>query len=286
MPCTGGGHQPQRREQSNAFNAQPAARPTERMLLCALRPHRPGFVPRLLAALAAIATGSIAFRIWNTSNALPVYPLIYTQVDRVQRWFTGPYFPTLGRLHTLACGVLLGLLLRSPAAVNYVVAHRWAVSACAVALQAGVVATMIQPWHGTEPAWAPRRNLVFAALLHSASPLVALAIFATLLALIISADPVHAAIAKVLALPVFSLLSRLSLGLYCFHGQSLFHLLRFVESRPEWAGLMARRPDAALAIICVGVLGMGWAAAAAFAGTEAALWAAEGKKPRERRKAV
>lgn len=94
------------------------------LLLWALRPRSPGFRARLAAALGAAVAGGTAWRLHAIWRAGPLeFPISDFAVDPAaqQSWASmvnATYKPTAARVAELAVGAALGLLLRSPAALQ------------------------------------------------------------------------------------------------------------------------------------------------------------------------
>ena len=95
------------------------------LLLWALRPRTAGFRARLAVALAAAVLGGTAWRMWRVASTqhllhLPLGDL--TQRSEAAAYWSlldATYFPTGTRVAELALGAALGLLLRSHAAVSW-----------------------------------------------------------------------------------------------------------------------------------------------------------------------
>lgn len=95
------------------------------VLLCALRPRAPGFRARLAAALAAAFAAGVAWRL-RLAFGLPALHVPYgDSMRQPSEWAafvslaSAAYFPTGARLPALALGAALGLVLRSPAAISW-----------------------------------------------------------------------------------------------------------------------------------------------------------------------
>lgn len=108
------------------------------LLLCALRPRAPGFRARLVAALAAVFAAGI---VWRLRQAFTAPKLHVPYGDAVRQpsemaafgsLLTAAYFPSGTRVAELALGAALGLLLRSPAAIGWLLRRweRWPLMGC------------------------------------------------------------------------------------------------------------------------------------------------------------
>lgn len=245
-------------------------------IIAALRPWRPGFGRRLGVTLAVLFAASTGYRLWATAAAdPPSFPLpISADVragPRLFSWIQSIYFPTIGRIPSLAAGVALGALLRSPATLNRI-PKAW-IGAAALLGEAAVLAVCIAPWHGTwdDPEWGPWAQLIYGALLHTSSPLVAIAFALTLLALATRADPIHDAAARLFSTPFFTALARLSFHLFIFHVIALYITIVGLESTSWWADLVLNQKGAAITLFTFGTLGGGYLASVAYEAGVAAL---------------
>jgi peptidoglycan/LPS O-acetylase OafA/YrhL len=249
------------------------------LLLWALRPRAPGFDRRLLGALGLLGAASMADRVRTAVREQVAFPIGYTYEFRAAAArnlaHSATYVRTAPRALSLAAGAAAGLLLRRPAAVGWLRARGPALGAASLGLAAAAAAgATLTGWHGVEgPLWSARRSYLFSVYLWCGSPLYAAAVVAGLLALVVQADAAHAAAGAALASRPMRRLARLSSGLYFFHVQAMYAVLRGLEAQaPEWwGGLMRGRPGVALAVLAAATAAGGCAAAGA---AQLAGWAA------------
>lgn len=101
--------------------------------------------------------------------------------------------------------------------------RRALLTAVTLCLQAALAHTLLA-WAPTalpgEASWAPLTARLYSALLYWGSPLVAAAVAATLLALSLHSDPLHAALASALGSGSLHGPARLSYSLYLLHEQA------------------------------------------------------------------
>lgn len=108
----------------------------------------------------------------------------------------------------------------------------------------------------------PRADAAWlAALGFFGSPYLAARIAATLAALILAADPLHALLGRVLALPAWRPLAELSYSLYLLHELPKAAAIHWFVPPGALASLAARSPLPALWLICGGTLSAAYAAA-------------------------
>jgi peptidoglycan/LPS O-acetylase OafA/YrhL len=97
------------------------------LLLCALRPRQPRFRARVAACVAALGAAGVAWRFWaawHTDFHMPAGDRNLPHEEaNMHRIFDALYLPTLSRLHQLALGASLGLLLRSRPALSWVMSR-------------------------------------------------------------------------------------------------------------------------------------------------------------------
>ena len=242
------------------------------LCLALLRPSRPGFTSRVAALLLLLLSVSTGYRIWSAHSAVPQpFPVALTIADparamRLRSWLYYVYFPSTGRITALVVGVALGMVLCTPATLQKFRERRRAVSVLAVAAEIGLWWTCQQQWHSLEEdSWSRLQSTVFGAILHNGSILPAAACALFFLAMIIEADPAHAALARLFSTPVFSKLSQLSLGIFIFHPLALYVCMLWLDTMTWWKTLMENKhTDAGLAVACVGTVIVSYAAAAVY----------------------
>ena len=145
------------------------------------------------------------------------------------------------------------------------------VAAAALGLQGAFLALLCSWDHsgaGGEAAWPPHTAALYAALLYYGSPFVAALVAATLLALLLRADPLHGAAAALLGAAPARWAAAHAYCLYLLHDFArLWGLLLLPPGLfARWA---AAAPVPALAGLCAFTLACGYAAAAALqAGVE------------------
>jgi len=98
-------------------------------VLLALRPCTSGFRSRIAGTLAATFAGGVAWRLWLAFAAqalhLPLDDLTQpTEMASYSALVTAGYFPSGTRVAELAVGAMMGLLLCSPSALNWIY-QRW-----------------------------------------------------------------------------------------------------------------------------------------------------------------
>lgn len=177
------------------------------------------------------------------------------------------YLPTASRVAQLAGGAALGLLLRSPAALSCVQQRRALVAAAALALQAAFAQLLLRrPLLFRPPGGAPwtlHYTRLHIALLSCGGPLPTALVCATLLALVLHADPLHAAAARLLAAQPWHPPAELSYAQYLLHEQARLWVLLLLP-----AGVLPRliraHPLAGFVSVAAGTLGAGYAAALAM----------------------
>ncbi len=95
------------------------------LLLCALRPRLLGFRRRLVLTLAAAVVAGSAWRYWSASRISFFLPIrdrrLPEEEANLNTLLDAVYLPTLSRVTELAVGASLGLLLRSPSAISWVI---------------------------------------------------------------------------------------------------------------------------------------------------------------------
>lgn len=103
------------------------------VLLCALRPRAPGFRTRLAAALAALFAAGVAWRLRLAFGSPALHVPYGDSMRQPSEWAafvslaSAAYFPTGARLPALALGAALGLVLRSPAVISWLLRRcNWA----------------------------------------------------------------------------------------------------------------------------------------------------------------
>ncbi|KAL4457909.1 hypothetical protein ABPG75_012774 [Micractinium tetrahymenae] len=234
------------------------------LLLCALRPRAPGFRARLAAALAAAFAGGTAWRL-RQAFAAPALRVPYgdavrqpSELEASGSLLTAAYFPSGTRVAELALGSALGLLLRSPAAVSWLLRRRALLAAASLGLQAAFAHTVLA-WapHALlgEAAWSPLTARLYSALLYWGSPLVTGTVAATLLALFLHSDPLHAALASALRSRLFDRLSELSYSLYLLHEQARLWAILFLVPAGLLPAVLAAAPVGGLVLLGLLTLG-------------------------------
>lgn len=240
------------------------------IMLCLLRPTRTGFNRLLYWGLAVLLVISTACRVWFASLAqTSAFPVGFTianplAIQRLFSWLKYIYYPSLGRMTAPVVGAALGTLLRNPSAMKKFSEKRYFVSVFAFAAEIGAIWAAAQPWHGSEKAWPMQKAVIFGALLHNGSILMSTAVALSMLAMILEADPMHGALARLFSTPIFAKLADFSLGFYFFHTQVWYFWLQALEKSQWWGTLLEERPGAALAVASVGVVAGGFLAAIAY----------------------
>ncbi|EFN54651.1 hypothetical protein CHLNCDRAFT_52968 [Chlorella variabilis] len=235
------------------------------LLLCALRPRVPGFRARVAVALAAAVAAGTAWRFWSASQAkfhLPVGDRTVPEEEaNLTRILETVYFPTLSRLAELAIGAALGLLLRSHTAISWVMRRPMLVSGTAFALQGMYLITVsggnLHPPKDV-PLLPPLAAKLVATFLFYGSPFHACLVSATLLALVLRSDPLHAAAARLLSTRPLAAAATLSYSVYLLHEMVKIGLVTvapglltaFLDNAPQaaLAGLIAATLVASYAV--------------------------------------
>lgn len=137
----------------------------------------------------------------------------------------------------------------SPPSLPY---RRALLSVSALGLQS-VLAHTFLAWaaHGTpgEALWSPLAASLYTALMYWGSPLVALTVAITLLALLLSSDFLHSAAASVLSSPVLHPLSKLSYCLYLLAEQARLWALLYLVPAGLIPSVLAAAPVAGLLLL-------------------------------------
>lgn len=142
--------------------------------------------------------------------------------------------------------------------------RRALVGAVALALQAAVyhVQTAWPEWGvAGEQRWAPATTQLFVALLYWGSPLMAAMVGATMLAMMLHANPLHAAAAQALASPRLCWLTAHSYSFYLIHEHARVWLL-LTTPAGLLPALLPAAPVAGLLLLCAVNTAVGLAAAA------------------------
>ena len=216
------------------------------------------------ASMVAFVLSSL-YRVYSTASADPTpFPLgissAATAVPRILSWFKFVYFRSLGRIPSLAAGVVVGTILRSPEAVQNLERNKRMLSEAALITQGLLVFISASPWHGngTEPAWPLSQQILFGALLHNASPFVALTLSLQLLALALETDPIHVFVGSLLNRVSFgNVLSRWSLGLFLFHPIALYISFLYLEQTQWWpAAVQGEWPGVPFSAVCTSTIAL------------------------------
>jgi peptidoglycan/LPS O-acetylase OafA/YrhL len=222
------------------------------------------------AALGVAAAAGTAWRLWSVWQAefleLPVADFAVDQRSQLSwaHMLHAAYLPSAGRVTEMAAGAALGLLLRSTAALRSLLRRRALLSLVAAGLQAAFIYLtltrhlLFRP-PGAAP-WPPAAARLHVALLSWGSPFVSALLAATLAALALRADPLHAAAARALSSPAWQPLARLSYSLFLIHEQA--RLWAILALPAGWLPrLIQARPLPSLAVMVSGTLAVGYAAA-------------------------
>lgn len=244
------------------------------LALLALRPGAPAFRARLAAALAAAVVGGTAWRLWRACTqphlALPIGDIYGVAEDAAGYGaaLDAGYFHAGTRFGELALGAALGLLLRSHRAVSWLRRRRWLVTAAAVGCQACWLCLHVW-WNplaspGPQPKWSLTPTRLYIALAYYGSPFIATTVCATLLALFLRPNPLHAALAAALSSPKLLPAATLSYCLYLIHELArLWGLLLLLPLLPAGAlaAWVAAAPVAGLLGLAAFTLAAGYACA-------------------------
>lgn len=238
------------------------------LLLCALRPRLLGFRRRLVLTLAAAVVAGSAWRYWSASRISFFLPIrdrrLPEEEANLNTLLDAVYLPTLSRVTELAVGASLGLLLRSPSAISWVIRRPLLVSGTAFTFLSTYL-VIVSNGNLYPPQDAPllpvNASRFIAALLMYGGPYYACLVASILLALICRTDPLHAAAARLLSSRIWDLPAALSYYLYLFHEPLKFLLMR---SAPQLLPhLAAQAPLMALAALTAATTAAGYGAAGA-----------------------
>lgn len=106
-----------------------------------------------------------------------------------------------------------------------------------------------------EAAWSPLTGRLYTALLYWGSPFASAVVACTLLALLLRADPLHAALASALGSRVFDRASDLSYCLYLLHEKARLWALLLVVPAGLLPALLAAAPVRGLLLVWLLTLG-------------------------------
>ncbi|KAL4855648.1 Chaperone protein DnaJ [Chlorella vulgaris] len=238
------------------------------LLLCALRPRLLGFRRRLVLTLAAAVVAGAAWRYWSASRFSFFLPIrdrrLPEEEANLNTLLDAVYLPTLSRVTELAVGASLGLLLRSPSAISWVIRRSMLVSGTAFTFLSTYL-VIVSNGNLYPPQDAPllpvNASQFIAAFLMYGGPYYACLVASILLALICRTDPLHAAAARLLSSRIWDLPAALSYYLYLFHEPLKFLLMR---SAPQLLPhLAAQAPLMALAALTAATTAAGYGAAGA-----------------------